>query len=236
MNFISTNKPISLLNNRQFMNSNKLDYFGRNILIVDDIPDNLRFLSASLSRQGYQVRCVKNGAMALITAQKSPPDLILLDIKMPEMDGYEVCEKLKANELTRDIPVIFLSALDDVFDKVKAFTVGGADYISKPFEIQEVLVRIEHQLSLQAAKAEIYQLNAKLEQKVQARTAKLEEVINKLNIEVTHHRKTQEQLRKQAFTRFSDWFTQSYPVYGSSGKSSPTRSKKPKLFVCCLFY
>ncbi|GBF85406.1 two-component system response regulator [Aphanothece sacrum] len=198
MNFISTNKPISLLNNRQFMNSNKLDYFGRNILIVDDIPDNLRFLSASLSRQGYQVRCVKNGAMALITAQKSPPDLILLDIKMPEMDGYEVCEKLKANELTRDIPVIFLSALDDVFDKVKAFTVGGADYISKPFEIQEVLVRIEHQLSLQAAKAEIYQLNAKLEQKVQARTAKLEEVINKLNIEVTHHRKTQEQLRKQA--------------------------------------
>lgn len=169
-----------------------------NILVVDDTPDNLRVLSASLSERGYQVRCVKNGAMALITAKKAAPDLILLDIKMPEMDGYQVCEKLKTDEQTREIPVIFLSALDDVFDKVKAFQVGGVDYISKPFQIEEIVVRIQHQLALQAANAEIYQLNAELEQKVRQRTAQLEEVINQLNQEITEHKQTQQKLLQQS--------------------------------------
>jgi diguanylate cyclase (GGDEF)-like protein len=169
-----------------------------NILIVDDILDNLRVLSASLIERGYKVRCAKNGTMALIASQKEPPALILLDIKMPDMDGYEVCEKLKANELTRDIPVIFLSALDDVFDKVKAFTVGGVDYITKPFQIEEVIARIQHQLTLQAAKAEISHLNATLELKVQQRTAQLEQAINQLNQEIAQHQKTQDQLLHQA--------------------------------------
>jgi PleD family two-component response regulator len=124
------------------MNNQHLDSSYKNILVVDDTPDNLRVLSASLTQRGYQVRCVKNGVMALLTAQKSPPDLILLDIKMPDMDGYEVCQKLKANDAISDIPIIFLSALDDVFDKLKAFKVGGVDYVTKPFHIEEVIVRV----------------------------------------------------------------------------------------------
>jgi diguanylate cyclase (GGDEF)-like protein len=180
------------------MNNNQFNFGLTNILVVDDIADNLRVLSASLTEKGYQVRCAKNGTMALITAKKNPPQLILLDIKMPDMDGYQVCKKLKADELTKDIPIIFLSALDDVFDKVKAFTVGGADYITKPFQAEEVIVRIQHQLALQAAKAEICILNIQLEQKVQQRTAQLEEVIDRLNLEIAEHQQTQAQLSHQA--------------------------------------
>ncbi|MEN9869905.1 MAG: hypothetical protein RLZZ171_888 [Cyanobacteriota bacterium] len=180
------------------MNHNQLNSSLNNILVVDDIADNLRVLSASLTEKGYQVRCAKNGIMALITAKKNPPQLILLDIKMPDMNGYQVCEKLKEDELTRDIPIIFLSAFDDVLDKVKAFSVGGADYITKPFQIEEVVVRIQHQLILQAAQAEIFELNTQLEQKVQQRTAQLEEVIDQLNLEIAQHQQTQEQLSHQA--------------------------------------
>jgi diguanylate cyclase (GGDEF)-like protein len=180
------------------MNNNQLNSGLNNILVVDDIADNLRVLSASLTEKGYQVRCAKNGTMALITAKKNPPQLILLDIKMPDMDGYQVCEKLKEDELTRDIPIIFLSAFDDVLDKVKAFAVGGVDYITKPFQAEEVIVRIQHQLALQAAKAEIAELNTQLEQKVQQRTAQLEEVIDQLNLEIAQHQQTQEQLSHQA--------------------------------------
>jgi diguanylate cyclase (GGDEF)-like protein len=171
---------------------------SKKILVVDDMPDNLRVLSASLGNRDYRVRCVKNGMMALITAKKEPPDLILLDIKMPEMDGYEVCEKLKADELTRDIPVIFLSAFDDVIDKVKAFSVGGVDYITKPFQIEEVVVRIQHQLTLQTAKVEIHQLNTQLEHKVRQRTVELERVIDRLNQEIDKHKQTQQKLLHQA--------------------------------------
>ncbi|MBW4620921.1 MAG: EAL domain-containing protein [Cyanosarcina radialis HA8281-LM2] len=180
------------------MNDPQLNSDSKNILVVDDTIANLRVLSAALTERNYQVRCTKNGSMALIAAQKEPPDLILLDIKMPEMDGYEVCQRLKADARTRGIPVIFLSALDDVFDKVKAFTVGGVDYITKPFQIEEVIVRIEHQLALQTARAEIAQLNASLEQKVEQRTAELERVINRLNQEIAQHKQTQEKLLHQA--------------------------------------
>ena len=106
------------------------------ILIVDDTPDNLRLLSSTLTEAGYKVRSVINGTMALMGAQAAPPDLIVLDIKMPDMDGYEVCQRLKQHQNTREIPVIFVSALDDVFDKVKAFNSGGVDYIQKPFHIE----------------------------------------------------------------------------------------------------
>jgi signal transduction histidine kinase len=116
------------------------------ILIVDDTPDNLRLLSAMLSDRGYDVRSVKNGSTALMGVKAAPPDLILLDINMPDLNGYQVCERLKDNPQSQDIPVIFISAYNEVFDKVKAFSVGGVDYITKPFQVEEVLVRIENQL------------------------------------------------------------------------------------------
>ena len=118
------------------------------VLIVDDTPDNLRLLSTALGDHGYAVRSAINGALALSSAQIIKPDLILLDIMMPGLSGYEVCERLKADPKTSDIPIIFISAVDAALDKVKAFEVGGVDYITKPFQIEEVLVRIQHQLKI----------------------------------------------------------------------------------------
>ncbi|MEZ2304148.1 MAG: response regulator [Microcoleus sp.] len=128
--------------------SDELENCKGNILIVDDLPENLHFLTELLTKHGYKVRCVTNGTMALRTVRNHPPDAILLDIKMPDMDGYQVCESLKSDEKTSEIPIIFLSALDQVFDKVKAFKVGGVDYISKPFQLEEVLVRLETQVTI----------------------------------------------------------------------------------------
>ena len=118
------------------------------ILVVDDLLENLRLLSTLLLEEGYEVRRAPDGAMALSNVPRFAPDLILLDIMMPEIDGYEVCTQLKANAQTRDIPVIFLSALDLTFDKVKAFEVGAADYINKPFHPAEVLARVKNQLRI----------------------------------------------------------------------------------------
>jgi PAS domain S-box-containing protein len=120
------------------------------VLIVDDAIDNLRFLANILTQQGYQVRKVLNGHMALTAAKSSPPDLVLLDINMPQMNGYEVCQALKADPKTANIPVIFISALDDVLDRVRAYTVGGVDYIAKPFQFEEVIARVETQLRLKS--------------------------------------------------------------------------------------
>lgn len=138
----------------------KIDELGTykgNILIVDDFPENLHFITEVLTKHGYKVRCVTNGSMALRTVRNHPPDAMLLDIKMPDMDGYQVCEALKSDEKTSEIPIIFLSALDQVFDKVKAFKVGGVDYISKPFEPEEVLVRLETQVTIQHQKRQLKQ-------------------------------------------------------------------------------
>lgn len=118
------------------------------ILIIDDTLLNLQLLSSMLSVRGYTVRQAVNTQQALKVIDKVTPDLILLDIMMPEMTGYEFCKQLKESKNTKDIPVIFISALDDVFDKVLAFDVGGADYITKPFRVQEVIARIENQLTL----------------------------------------------------------------------------------------
>ncbi|MDS3861445.1 diguanylate cyclase [Thermosynechococcaceae cyanobacterium BACA0444] len=120
-----------------------------NVLLVDDIPENLQLLSDLLVKLGYTVRSVTSGKMALKTIRVKQPDIILLDIKMPEMDGYQVCQALKADADLKHIPVIFISALDDVFDKVKAFNVGGIDYITKPFQVEEVVARIEGPLTIQ---------------------------------------------------------------------------------------
>jgi len=134
------------------------------ILIVDDTPANLRLLSGMLDEQSYKFRMAPNGELALKSAQAIPPDLILLDIKMPGMNGYEVCEQLKADPRTRDIPVIFISALDQTDDKVKAFTFGGVDYITKPFQVEEVLARVETHLALSALQHQLAAANVELQE------------------------------------------------------------------------
>ena len=119
-----------------------------NILIVDDLPENLAMLSRMLSQKGYRVRTASNGQLALKMIEVNPPALILLDIVMPGMSGYEVCRQLKAHDTTRDIPVIFITNLTDAEDERQGFEVGGVDYITKPFQIEEVLARIAAHLPL----------------------------------------------------------------------------------------
>ncbi|MEP0819246.1 hybrid sensor histidine kinase/response regulator [Trichocoleus desertorum] len=148
---------------------------------MDDTPDNLRLLSTMLTGQGYEVRSVINGAMALMGVGAEPPDLILLDINMPQMNGYEVCQQLKADDQSRDIPVIFISALEDVLDKVKAFAVGGVDYIVKPFQIEEVLARIETHLTVRRLQQQLQTQNLQLQQKM----VELQE-LNQLKEEFLH--------------------------------------------------
>lgn len=133
-----------------------------NILAVDDTPANLRLLIGLLQERGYTVRPAPSGTHALSVARTEAIDLILLDIMMPEMDGYEVCRRFKAHEATRDIPIIFLSALNDTFDKVKAFEAGGVDYISKPFQAEEVLARVATQLTLRKSLKTMQQRNREL--------------------------------------------------------------------------
>jgi chemotaxis family two-component system sensor kinase Cph1 len=134
------------------------------VLVVDDEPSNLRFLSKLLTAQGYQVYQAICGQLALNLAIAHCPDLILLDIRMPEMNGYEVCRRLKATAETEQIPVIFLSVLDEMNDKLQAFRVGGADYITKPFQVEEVLARIDKQVSLQKLQQQLKEQNYQLQQ------------------------------------------------------------------------
>ncbi|MEG3861613.1 hybrid sensor histidine kinase/response regulator [Microcoleus sp. herbarium12] len=152
------------------------EQFLADILIVDDIPANIQLLSQVLIEHGYKVRKLISGERALKAVELQVPDLILLDIKMPGMDGYEVCRQLKASEATCAIPVIFISALDDVFDKVKGFEAGGADYIIKPFEPVEVLARVSAQLKMQrlqqqlrCANVQLAAQNVQLSQEIQER-------------------------------------------------------------------
>ena len=149
-----------------------------NIQIVDDVTENLNMLLSILTKQGYDVRVAINGELALKSVRKNPPDLILLDIVMPGMSGYEVCEHLKADKRTCDIPVIFISALPATMDKVKAFSIGGADYIIKPFQEDEVLARVATHLAL-----------GKLQKT-------LREKNRQLHREISMHRQSHEKLRK----------------------------------------
>jgi len=128
----------------------ELNQYGGNIVIVDDTPENLTVLRQILTEQGYRVRPALNGESALKTIHADLPDLILLDIVMPGMDGFKVCAKLKADKTTRDIPVIFISALNDAENKVRAFSEGGVDYISKPFNSKEALARVKTHLALRS--------------------------------------------------------------------------------------
>lgn len=141
-----------------------VDVNHASILIVDDHLDNVRSLSLLLSKSGYLVRKAISAEIALKTIQIAQPDLVLLDIQMPEMNGYEVCERLKANSETNHIPVIFLSASNDTDDKVQAFAVGGADYITKPFRAEEVLARVRHQITILRQQQQLVTQNAQLQQ------------------------------------------------------------------------
>ena len=151
------------------------------ILIVDDAPDNLRLLTKILEAQGYFIRKALNGKMALQGVYRQPPDLILLDITMPEMDGYEVCQQLKASEITANIPIIFISALNNIGDKVRAFELGGQDYITKPFHEWEVLMRIKNQLLIQQQRQQLIQQNQRLEREI-AERLKAEAEVRQLSL------------------------------------------------------
>ena len=152
------------------------------IMIVDDIPANLKLLEDMLLQVGHEVNSFPLGRLALAAAAENPPDLILLDINMPEMNGYEVCERLKSNAELADVPVIFLSALNETQDKVKAFRTGGVDYISKPFQFEEVHARVETHLKLRRLQQALKRQNEHLEEAVAARTRELADAIERLTI------------------------------------------------------
>lgn len=180
------------------------------ILVVDDKPDNLRLLNIMLGKNGYKVREATSGQIALQEVRTHPPDLILLDILMPEMNGYEICRQLKTSASTAVIPIIFLSALNDTFDKVRAFEAGGVDYITKPFQLQEVLARVKTQLILrrqqvmlqeeirdrQKAELSLQEVNLTLEQRVQERTVELESAILKLQVEVEERKRAEDRVKQ----------------------------------------
>ncbi len=145
------------------------------IMIVDDTPANLRMLEEMLKGQGYRVVAFPKGESAIKAAFRNPPDLILLDIRMPEMDGYEVCRQLKTDERLRDIPVIFISALRETLDMVKAFDVGGVDYVAKPFRFEEVQARVETHLQIRRMQKELEKHNLNLQELVREQVREISE-------------------------------------------------------------
>lgn len=153
-----------------------------NILIVDDTPANLEVLGGMLKEHGYKVRQATSGEMALRTARNNAPELILLDIMMPGMDGFEVCRQLKADVMLRDIPVIFISALSETMDKVKAFGVGGVDFVTKPFQFEEVEARVATHLALRRQQRLLEERNTELR--------RLEELRDNLTHMIVHDMRT----------------------------------------------
>ncbi|NEQ78383.1 MAG: response regulator [Okeania sp. SIO2C9] len=160
------------------------------ILVVDDTPANLQLLINLLSKKGYTVRPMPSGKLALQGIHLDYPDLILLDIQMPDMDGYEVCNHLKVDPRTQNIPVIFISALDDIFDKIKAFQVGGIDYITKPFHAEEVFARVKTHITL-------YRLQKQLQEKTEDQDRELQEKNRILEQMIEHLEKTNQKLKKR---------------------------------------
>jgi PAS domain S-box-containing protein len=179
------------------------------ILVVDDVPANLKLVSDILAAHGYQARPASSGQLALRSVAAEAPDLILLDVRMPDMDGYEVCRRLKADEKSRSIPVIFISALDDTSDKVRGFEAGGVDYITKPFQPVEVLARIESHLSLRRLQEQLEAQNVRLQKEIAEREraeeelrkhkAQLEELVAErtadLRQEIQERRRAEETIR-----------------------------------------
>ncbi|MGE0086421.1 MAG: response regulator [Desulfococcaceae bacterium] len=165
------------------MNTSETEALKAKILIVDDTLENLQFLSYMLRQNAYSVTAAADGPSALMIAANDPPDLVLLDIRMPEMDGYEVCAHLKSDAKTKNIPVIFLSALDDLQNKIRGFSLGGSDYIAKPFQYEEVLARVNTHVSLRQMQQSLEQQNILLHREItQRRNA--EEALKKANEEL----------------------------------------------------
>ena len=151
-----------------------------NILIVDDTPENVLLLVRMLTERGYKPRSVLSGKLALQAARTEPPDLILLDITMPEMDGYEVCAQFKADAALKEIPVIFISVLNETIDKVRAFRVGGVDYVTKPFQFEEVYARVQTHLRIRSLQRQLSDQNENLERLVAERTLELSKAYGRL--------------------------------------------------------
>lgn len=164
------------------------------VLIVDDMSSNIQVLFEILRHSGFQVSVAKTARSGIRQAHRRQPDLILLDLILPDLHGFEACRRLKSDPATQDIPIIFLSALDEVIDKVKAFGVGGIDYITKPFEAQEVLARVKTHIALQATKAEVCRLNTELEERVRQRTFQLEAINEELQGEIWERQQIEEAL------------------------------------------
>ena len=186
------------------------------ILVVDDTMENLDVLVSMLSGYGYNVRPAASGEIALRAARSVPPDLVLLDIRMPEMDGYQVCQALKDDDRTRHIPIIFLTVLDEPKEKVKAFAAGAVDYITKPFQGEEVAARVEMHLRVQHLQKKLQEQNSQLkreiaerkraeealkaarnelELRVEERTAELRDTNQQLLVEMTERKQAEDSLR-----------------------------------------
>jgi len=145
------------------------------VMVVDDTPANLKLLEEMLSGEGYRALMFPSGSLALKAAVRNPPDLILLDIMMPEMDGFETCRRLKEDSATQEIPVIFLSALNDTESKVKAFSMGGVDYVTKPFQFSEVKTRVETHIALRRSQTLLKRQNQHLEEMIQEKVREISE-------------------------------------------------------------
>jgi putative two-component system response regulator len=162
------------MNNLARISMHKEDAVPR-IMVVDDIPENLTLIKTMLNAKGFNVVAFPSGALALRAAERIAPDLVLLDITLPEMDGYEVCRRFKADARLQDVPIIFLSAMNDIADKVAAFKAGGVDFITKPFQFDEVHARVTTHLKIRSLQSRLEYQNAHLQELVDAKVKELSE-------------------------------------------------------------
>ena len=172
------------------MNMEVKEWHEAMILVVDDNPTNVDVLSSYLTRFGFQVFAARSGEKALESLQSLTPDLILLDVVMPGIDGFETCERIKNNEMTREIPVIFMTALSDTLDKIRGFELGAVDYITKPFQREEVLARVKTHLTIQLLQKRLQLQNAELEASLTRERVMVEELRLSLSLSLPHELRT----------------------------------------------
>lgn len=191
------------------------------ILLVDDNPSNLAVLYDHLSQADYKIVVMDNGIDAVEKAIQIQPTLILLDIRMPGMDGYETCRAIKSNQTTADVPIIFLSALNEVNERLKGFQAGGVDFVTKPINVLEVTARVETHITLARLRQALAEANLRLEERVEARTIELQEEIALHQQEIDRRKQAEQEkqqllhlLREQnkQLHSFTDWMLQSRPA------------------------